>query len=84
LLGKPGQRHFGFARAADGFVIHVGDVHHPIHLVTAQLEMPLKQIFEDISPKVSDVGAAVNGRPTSVDLDRALRRIMRLEFFDLA
>ena len=29
-------------RAADRLVVHVGDVHHAMHSVTAQFEMPLK------------------------------------------
>jgi len=44
----------------------------------------LKQIFEDVSAKISDVCAAVNGRSTGVHADCARCRIARLEFFDLA
>jgi hypothetical protein len=45
--------------------------------------MALKQIFEDVSPKISDVCAAVHGRSAGVDADCAVSRIARLEFFDL-
>ena len=84
LFGELRQRHFGLARAANRLVVDIGDVHHPMHLVTAQLQMALKQIFEDVSAKIPDVCAAVDGRPTGVDADCARRRIARLEFFDLA
>ena len=84
LLGELRQRHFGFARAADRLVVDVGDVHHPMHLVTAQFQVALKQIFEDVSAKISDVCAAVNGRSAGIDADCARCRIARLEFFDLA
>src|SRR4029453_4677062 len=84
LLGEFRQRYFGFARAADRLVVDVGDVHHPMHLVTAQLQMTLKQIFEDVSAKISDVCAAVDSRSASVDTDRPRGRIARLELFDLA
>jgi hypothetical protein len=46
--------------------------------------MALKQIFEDVSAKVSDVCSAVDGRPASVDADCAPGRIARFELFDLA
>src|SRR5207247_9237465 len=47
LRGKFCQRHLCLACAADRFVIHVGDVHNAMHLVTAQFEMTLKQRSEE-------------------------------------
>ena len=44
--------------------------------------MPLQQIFENVSAKVADVGAAVNGRSATVDGD--IWRIERNEFAHLA
>jgi len=41
--------------AADRLVINVSDVHYATHLVTAQFEVPLEQIFEDIRTKISDM-----------------------------
>ncbi len=61
----------GFARTADRFVIDVGDVHHAMHLVTAQLQMALEQILEDIGAKISDVRVAVDRRSARVDADLA-------------
>ena len=75
---------FRFSRATDRLVINVGDVHHAIHLVAAQLEMPLEQIFKDVGAKISDMRPAINGRSASVDFDRARGGVSRLEFFDLA
>ncbi len=82
--GKFRERNVRFAGAADRFVVHVGDVHHAMHFVTAQFEMPLKQIFEDIGAKISNVRPAVNGWPACVDADLAFGGIARFEFFDLA
>src|SRR5881409_160431 len=84
LLGEFYERNASLARAANRLVIHIGDVHHPMHLVTAQLKMPLKQIFKDIGAKISNVRPAVNSRPTSVDLNGTRSRIERLEFFEFA
>ena len=35
LFGELRQRHVGFARAADRFVVNIGDVHHAMHFVAA-------------------------------------------------
>ena len=83
LLGEFYERNASLARAANRLVIHIGDVHHPMYLVTAQLQMALEQVFKDIGAEVSDVRAAVNGRPASVDTDGAFGRIARFELFDL-
>src|SRR6266516_3867176 len=82
LLGEFYERTASLARAANRLVIHIGDVHHPKHLVTAKLKMQLKQIFKDIGAKISNVRPAVNSRATSVDLDGARSRIEWLEFFE--
>ena len=42
LLSKFSERNFRFARAVNRLVIHIGDVHDAMHLVTAQFEMPLE------------------------------------------
>ena len=84
LLSEFPERNFRFARAANRLVIHVGDIHDAMHLVTAQFEMPLKQILEDIRTKVADMRAAVNSRPARVDVDLAACGIARLEVFEFA
>ena len=73
----------GLARAADRFVIHVRDIHHAMNLVTAQLEMSLQQIFEDVGAIISDVGETVNRRPAGVHSDQLVRR-QRTKLFDFA
>ena len=78
------ERNFRFTGSADSFVVHVGDVHDAMHLVASQLEMSLEQILEDISSKISNVRAAVDGWSACVDADLAFRWIARLKFFDLA
>jgi hypothetical protein len=71
-------------RAANRFVIHIGDVHDAMHLVAAQLEVSLKQILEDIRTKISDVRAAVDRWSAGVNVDLASGWIARLEILELA
>src|ERR1043166_4634675 len=78
------ERNFSFACAADRFVVHIGDVHDAMDFVTAQFEMTLQEVFEDVSAKVANVRAAVNRRPAGVDVDLAVLYIARLKFFELA
>src|SRR6266478_7163222 len=89
------ERNLRFARTANRFVVHVRDVHDAVDFVTAQLEMTLQQIFENIGAKISNMRAAVNGRPTSVDVDlvrqpdglvpwRARSGVAGLELFELS
>jgi hypothetical protein len=63
------QRNAGLARAANGLVLHIRDVHHAMHLVAAQFQVALKQIFEDVGAEISNVRPAVNGRPARVHSD---------------
>jgi hypothetical protein len=55
-----------------------------MHLVAAQFQVPLKQIFEDVSAEISNVRPAVNGRPARVHPDWTRRRIAWLEFLNFA
>ena len=82
--GEFAQRKIRRAAAADRLVVDVGQVHHPFDREPALFEMPLEQILENVGAKISDVRVAVNRRPAGVHLDRASRRIERLEFLDLA
>ena len=83
-FGEIVQRNFRLPRPANGFVIDIGNVHHPMHFEAAHFEVPLQQIFENVGAKISDVSAAVNRRPAGVDVDLAILRVARLKFFDLA
>ena len=69
--------------AADRLVINVSDVHDASHFVTAQFEVPLEQIFEDIRTKISDMCTAVDRRPTGIDVDLASGCVTRLEILEL-
>ena len=82
LRGELCQRDSGFTTTADRLIIHVGEIHYPLNLVTAGLEMSLQQIFEDVGAKISDVRVTVNRRSAGVHLYRG--RFQRREFFDLA
>ena len=68
--------------AADRLVINVSDVHDASHFVTAQFEVPLEQIFEDIRTKISDMCTAVYRRPTGINCDLA-SGVTRLEILEL-
>src|SRR5207244_12706007 len=82
--GKFLQRKIRLAAAADGFVIHVGQVHYALDGEAARFEMALEQIFEKISAKITDMRAAVHGRSACVCLHHAPRRIERAKFLQLA
>ncbi len=83
LFGEFSQRHASFARATNRLIVHIGDVRHAMHLVTAHFQVPLEQILEDVRTKISNVRAAVNSRPACVHLDES-HGIARVELFDLA
>src|SRR5437588_2518772 len=71
LLGKFLEGGASFARAADRFVVNIGDVHDAMNSESARFEMALEQILENVGAKISDVGVAVNRRPACVDVDLA-------------
>src|SRR5207247_1497663 len=78
------ERNAGLARAAYGLVLHIRDIHHAMHLVAAQFQVPLKQIFEDVGAEISNVRPAINGRPARVHSDWSRRRTAWLEFLNFA
>jgi hypothetical protein len=46
-----------------------------------RFQMALEQILKDVSTKISNVGAAVNCRPASIDVDFLI--LARCELFNL-
>jgi hypothetical protein len=46
------------------------------------LQVPLEKVLEDVSPKITDVGIIVNGRPARVEPHVA--RVSRSEFLNLS
>jgi hypothetical protein len=71
-------------RAANRFVVHIRDIHLAVNLESARFEMALEQVFEDVSAKISDVRAAVNRRPTGVNVDLVRSGIARSELFEFS
>jgi hypothetical protein len=49
---------------------------------SARFEMALKQILENVSAEISDMRAAVNGRPARIDVDLVISACPK--FFELA
>ena len=84
LRGGFRERNSSFTSAADRLVINVSDVHDATYLVTAQFEVPLEQIFEDIGTKIPDMCAAVDRRPTGVNVDLASGCVSRLESLEFS
>ena len=68
-LGEIGQGNAMFPGAADGFVVHVGQVHNPFDLKSAVFKMALEEILEEVGAEISDMGVVVDGRSAGVDLD---------------
>ena len=74
-LGEIGQRNTFFAGAADGFVVHVGQVHDALDVEPAVFKMALEKILEEVGAEIADVGVVVDGRTAGVDLDLLAVRI---------
>ena len=72
------------ARVADRLVIHVGEIHHPQHVEPARFQMPLEQILENVSAKISDVRVVIDRRSAGVHPHEFPRRIERRELFQFA
>ena len=74
-FGEIGQGNAFLPGAADGFVVHVGQVHDALDLESAVFEMALEKIFEEVGAEIADVGVVVDGRSAGVDLDLLAVRI---------
>jgi hypothetical protein len=81
FFGELGQRNIGSAAIADRFIVNIGDVHHAVNGVAPGFEMPLQQVFEEISTEVADMGKRINCRPAGIHLNHFSCRIERLERF---
>ena len=71
FLGDGGHRRVQFLGPVDDLVVHVGDVDHPRHLVTAVHEIPLDRVEDDRPDHVADVRRLVHRRPAEVHLHLA-------------
>ena len=54
-----------------GQVAHVGDVHHPVHVVPVVAQELLQHVLHDIGAQVSDVGKVVHRGAAGVHLHMA-------------
>ena len=54
-----------------GQVAHVGDVHHPVHVVALIAQVLLQHVLHDIGAQVADVGIVVHRGPAGVHLHPA-------------
>ena len=54
-----------------GQVAHVGDVHHPVHLVARVAQVLLQHVLHDVAAQVADVGEVVHRGAAGVHLHLA-------------
>ena len=54
-----------------GQVAHVGDVHHPVHLIALVPQELLQHVLHDVGAQVADVGEVVDGGAAGVHLHPA-------------
>ena len=74
-FGEIGQGNAFLPGAADGFVVHVGQVHDALDAESAVFKMALEKILEEVGAEIADVGMVVDGRSAGVDLDLLAVRI---------
>ena len=77
----PQLRRIGSAGVSNGFVIHVGNIHHVGNQVTFEFQVPLQHILKHEGAKVTYVGVVVNCRPAGVHSD--LLFVQRMKLFQL-
>ena len=80
--GEIRQRQARRTATPDRLVVHIGEVHRAIDPVASEFQMPLEQIFKNISPEVSDMGEIVNRGTAGVETHHP--RLARSEVLDLA
>ena len=84
FLREVREPHAELPAAADRLVVHIGEIHHALHVEAARFEMPLQQILEDIRAKIPDVREVIDRRPAGVELHAFPRGIERAELFQFA
>ena len=68
------ERHARRVRAADRLVVHVGEVHHLLHLHAVELYDAAQHVLERVRPEVADVGVVIDRRPAGVEPHGVLRQ----------
>ena len=78
LQGRIAIRSYVLIRSRNGFIIHIGNIHHVFDLVTLKFKKPAEQILKHKRPEISDVGVIVHRGPTGIHLDFAARRKVKI------
>ena len=60
---------------------HVGDVHHPVHVVAQETEIFFQHVLHDVGAQVADMGKMVHGGAAGVHLHPARGVGLELLFF---
>ena len=68
-FGERAQGHAFFARAADGFVVDVGELHDVIDGVAEVTQRAPQEVDGDVGAEIADVAVVVDGRPADVERD---------------
>src|SRR6185312_13420431 len=70
-VGVGAQFLAGLARAGDHFVVHVGDVHHRVHIEPLLRQKALQDVHPDEGAEVADMAVVVDGQTAGVHADLA-------------
>ena len=75
-------QHFIFTRIGiAGQVSDVGDIHHPLDLISGVAQIPIQNVLHDIGAQISDVRIVVHGGSAGIHTD--FSRFVRDQFFPL-
>ena len=75
--GKVGEGFAFFLRAADGFVVHVGDVAHVADADTVHFECTAQNVLQQKGAEIADVRGTVNRRAAAIHAERFFGRARR-------
>ena len=70
LLRKRIQGQFCLPSSTDSLVVYIGQITHMLNLSSCRRPNTTKQILDDKSPKVTNVGRPINRRPAGIKLQR--------------
>ena len=73
LGGVFGKWSAGFIDASDDLVLYVGDVHHVIDLVTAELQHASHEVSKNKRSEISDVCEVMHRGATAIHAQRTIR-----------
>jgi hypothetical protein len=64
------QRQVFFARAADGLVVDVGELHDVVDVEAEMAQGAAEEIDRDVGAEIADVAVIIDGRAADVEADR--------------